>query len=89
MQPQMKGLLGAPVAIIRAPCRVVLPQPRVSSGLSASPASASCSRPEASWSRGYCVKKSSGQESAAVAPCPEGALCSGPCASCLCAKPGA
>lgn len=82
MQPQMKGLLGAPVAIIRAPCRVVLPQP-------ASPASASCSRPEASWSRGYCVKKSSVQESAAVALCPEGALCSGPCASCLCAKPGA
>lgn len=38
---------------------------------------------------GYCVKKSSGQESAAVALCPEGALCSGPCASCLCAKPGA
>lgn len=30
VQPQMKGLLGAPVAIIRAPCRVVLPQPRAS-----------------------------------------------------------
>lgn len=30
VQPQMKGLLGAPGAIIRAPCRVVLPQPRAS-----------------------------------------------------------
>lgn len=54
VQPQMKGLLGAPVAIIRAPCRVVLPQP-------ASPASASCSRPEASWSRATVCKSLQGR----------------------------